>query len=249
MLIGNLFNRPGQDIAVDSLAKTYRSGDQTYVALNGVGCRIPKGHVTVVQGPSGCGKSTFLNMLGGIDRPDSGSLQIGERRLTDNMRDAALASYRLHDVGFVFQAFNLVPGLTAIDNLQLPLTVTGMPYAERITRGEALLELVGMRDKSRKRPDELSGGEQQRVATALALVNDPVLILADEPTGNLDSRNAMKVADLLCSLAHDFGKTVVISTHDPAIAGRGDVVFHMKDGVMAQSESTLVAAYSQEQHR
>jgi ABC-type lipoprotein export system ATPase subunit len=250
MSIGTLFNRPGQDILVEGLAKTYRSGDQTYVALNGVSCRMPSGFVTVVQGPSGCGKSTFLNMLGGIDRPDSGSLRIGDRTLTDNMRDAALARYRLHDVGFVFQAFNLVPGLTAIDNLQLPLTVTGMPYAERITRGEALLDLVGMREKSRKRPDELSGGEQQRVATALALVNDPVLILADEPTGNLDSRNAMKVADLLCSLAHEFGKTVVISTHDPAIAARGDVVFHMRDGVMVDGDGAVAAAGSaQEQHR
>ncbi len=231
--IDGLFSRTGQDVVVADLAKTYVSGEQAYQALKGVTCRINKGQVTVIQGPSGCGKSTFLNMLGGIDRPDAGTVQIGERQLGTKMRDSVLANYRLHDVGFVFQAFNLVPGLSAIDNLQLPLTVTGTPHAERIKRGEALLDLVGMRQKARKRPDELSGGEQQRVATALALVNDPVLILADEPTGNLDTRNAMNVADLLISLAHDFGKTIVIATHDSAVADRGDVVFNMRDGVMS----------------
>ncbi len=226
---------------VADLVKTYLSGEESYQALKGVTCRINKGQVTVIQGPSGCGKSTFLNMLGGIDRPDAGTVHVGERQLDTRMRDSVLANYRLHDVGFVFQAFNLVPGLTAIDNLQLPLTVTGAPHAERIRRGEELLELVGMRQKARKRPDELSGGEQQRVATALALVNDPVLILADEPTGNLDTRNAMNVADLLISLAHDFGKTIIIATHDSAVAQRGDVVYHMRDGVMSTEGDPVLA--------
>ncbi len=228
--MANLFSRQGLDITVRDLYKTYRTGEQTFTALNGVSCDIRMGQVTVLQGPSGCGKSTFLNMLGGIDRADKGTAKVGDKDLSQAMPEWALSHYRLYDVGFVFQAFNLVPGLTAIDNLQLPMTVTGRPHQERIARGRALLELVGMRDKVDKRPDELSGGEQQRVATALALVNDPLLILADEPTGNLDSTNSMTVADLLCSLAHEFGKTVVIATHDPAVGARGDVVLQIRDG-------------------
>ena len=231
--ISGLFRRQGLDISVDGLFKTYRTGAELFAALNGVSCQIRQGQVTVLQGPSGCGKSTFLNMLGGIDRADRGALRIGDRNLNGKVSERELSRYRLHDVGFVFQAFNLIPGLTALDNLQLPMTVTGMAHHERISRGRALLELVGMKDKAAKRPDELSGGEQQRVATALALVNDPLLILADEPTGNLDSRNAMIVTDLLCSLAHEFGKTVVIATHDPAVGSRCDRVLQMRDGAFS----------------
>jgi putative ABC transport system ATP-binding protein len=231
MSIGGLFARAGQDVHVRDLSKHYRTGDVTYTALDGVSCEIPKGQVTVLQGPSGCGKSTFLNMLGGIDRPDRGVVEIGGRNISNGMRESDLSRYRLRDVGFVFQAFNLVPSLTAIDNLQLPMTVTGKAPAERLERGRALLTLVGMESKLAKKPEELSGGEQQRVATALALVNDPLLILADEPTGNLDSRNSMVVTDLLVALAHEFGKTVIIATHDPDVGARGDRVFQMRDGV------------------
>jgi ABC-type lipoprotein export system ATPase subunit len=230
MTVTGLFARAGQDIQVHELVKVYRTGDVTYRALNGVSCDIRKGHVTVLQGPSGCGKSTFLNMIGGIDHPDSGSIVIGGRNATNGVKEADLSRHRLYDVGFVFQAFNLIPGLTALDNLQLPMTVTGKGHEERVARANALLGLVGMKDKVAKRPEELSGGEQQRVATALALVNDPVVVLADEPTGNLDSTNARRVTDLLCTLAHDFGKTVIIATHDPAVGERGDLVFQMRDG-------------------
>jgi putative ABC transport system ATP-binding protein len=234
MSIAGLFERPGQDIQVSGLYKHYRTGDVTYTALDGLSCDIPKGKVTVLQGPSGCGKSTFLNMLGGIDRPDRGRVEIGGRNITNGMRESDLSRYRLEDVGFVFQAFNLVPSLTAIDNLQLPMTVTGRTHTARIDRGEKLLTLVGMQSKLAKKPEELSGGEQQRVATALALVNDPVLILADEPTGNLDTKNSTLVTDLLCALAHEFGKTVIIATHDPFVGARGDQVFQMRDGVFVQ---------------
>lgn len=232
-----LFSRSGIDISVRGLSKNYRVGDVSYPALREIDCEIKKGAVTIIQGPSGCGKSTFLNMLGGVDRPDTGLLQVGDKELTQQMTEGNLSEYRLLDVGFVFQAFNLIPGLTAQENLALPMTVAGKKRAERVERAQALLELMGMREKESKRPDELSGGEQQRVSISLALVNDPLLILADEPTGNLDSDNAMIVADLLCSLAHDYEKTVIIATHDPAVAAKGDLVFQMHDGALLTGPS------------
>jgi ABC-type lipoprotein export system ATPase subunit len=227
----HLFERSGFAITVNGLYKSYRVGEDVFKALNGVSCTIPQGRVTVVQGPSGCGKTTLMNIMGGVDVADSGEVGIGDRELTAEKDERRLAQYRLKDVGFVFQAFNLIPGLTALDNLQLPMTVVGKGRNERVARGHALLDLVGMGKKANKRPEELSGGEQQRVAIALALVNDPPLLLADEPTGNLDSSNAIIVTDLLCSLAHDFGKTILITTHDPFVGGRGDNQLHMRDGV------------------
>ncbi|MBI4456747.1 MAG: ABC transporter ATP-binding protein [Acidobacteria bacterium] len=228
-----LFSRQGMNVSVQGLFKEYRIAEMTYPVLNGIDCEIKKGEVAIVQGPSGCGKSTFLNMLGGIDRIDKGTVHVGERELGQQMTERDLSKYRLWDVGFVFQAFNLIPGLTALENLLLPMTMTGKGPAERVERAGALLQLVGMREKASKRPDELSGGEQQRVAISLALVNDPLLILADEPTGNLDSTNSAIVSDLLCSLAHDYDKTIVIATHDPAVGAKGDVVFRMRDGIIS----------------
>lgn len=225
-----LFKKLGFDVEVRDIHKSYRVGDEVYEALKGVSCDIPRGKVTTIQGPSGCGKSTLLNMLSGVDHPDRGTVQVGDRNLSATRAERELSRYRLLEVGFVFQSFNLISGLTAFGNLQLPMTVAGWSRAEQRERGEALLELVGMAQKKEKRPDALSGGEQQRVAVALALVNDPALILADEPTGNLDTVNARRATDLLWSLAHDFNKTVVITTHDPLVAERGDIVRHMRDG-------------------
>jgi len=228
-----LFDRPGFDVQVTLVHKAYRVGEDLYEALKGISCRMERGKVTIVQGPSGCGKSTLLNMLSGIDHPDLGAVIIGERDLAKMRTERELADFRLHEVGFIFQAFNLVPGLTAFDNLRLPMTVAGWTKAQQNDRAQRLFELVDMAHKSGKRPDALSGGEQQRVAVALALANDPPLILADEPTGNLDTVNARRVTDLLCSLAHDFNKTVVITTHDPVVARRGDNVLYMRDGSLA----------------
>jgi putative ABC transport system ATP-binding protein len=208
-------------------------GDITYPVLKGIECDIRPGEVAILQGPSGCGKTTFLNMLGGIDQPDGGQILIGGVDL-DRM-ESDLARYRLLDVGFVFQAYNLIPGLSALDNLQLPMAAANRSHKERIERGHALLELVGMHDKFAKRPDELSGGEQQRVAIAVALVNDSPLILADEPTGNLDSVNGGIVADLLCTLAREYAKTVVICTHDPTVGARGDRIYRMRDGLLSSN--------------
>ena len=229
----NLFHRPGMEVSVRGLVKQYRVGETIYPVLKGIQLEIQPGQVAILQGPSGCGKTTFLNMLGGIDQPDGGQILIGGVSLERIESD--MARYRLLDVGFVFQAFNLIPGLTALDNLQLPMAAAGHPQAVRVARAHALLELVGMADKSAKRPDELSGGEQQRVAIAIALVNDPPLILADEPTGNLDSTNSDIVADLLCALARNYGKTVVICTHDPAVGARGDRIYRVRDGNLSDN--------------
>lgn len=225
----SLFCIPGMKTSVQGLFKEYRVREFTYPALQGVSFDAQESAVTIIRGPSGCGKSTLLNLLGGIDRATKGKLLVGERDL-GQIGERNLERYRLCDVGFVFQAYNLIPSLTALQNLELPMTAAGKNRAERAERGKELLELVGMRDKASKRPDELSGGEQQRVAISLALVNDPPLLLADEPTGNLDSHNGKIVTDLLCLLAHDYGKTVIIATHDPAIAARGDQVLEMRDG-------------------
>ncbi len=232
----NLFKQEGLDISVENVVKTYRTGEETHQALQGVTCDVNRGAVMIIQGPSGCGKTTFLNLLGGIDRSDSGKIQVGNWQLNGNITERDLARYRLEEVGFIFQAFNLIPGLNALDNLQLPMTVSGMKHRDRVERAHALLKLVDLDKKALKRPDELSGGEQQRVAAALALVNDPMLILADEPTGNLDSKNAMILTDLLVSLAHGFKKTVLIATHDPAVGARGDIVLQFRDGTIDHTE-------------
>jgi putative ABC transport system ATP-binding protein len=181
------------------------------------------------MGPSGCGKTTLLNLLGGMDRPTNGALRVGGQDLA-GLGERQLEAYRLRQVGYVFQFFNLIPSLSALENLELPMLITGRPREERRARAQALLETVGLRQKDHKRPEELSGGEQQRVAICLALVNDPALILADEPTGNLDSANMGLITDLLLALAHEQGKTVVVATHDPKVADAFARIYYMRDG-------------------
>jgi putative ABC transport system ATP-binding protein len=226
----HLFRQKGLPVAVKNLSKSYSSGGARVDVLKRISCRIEPGTVAIIQGPSGCGKSTLLNILGGVDQPDHGDIMIGPEQLGRHRSQAELARYRLSRVGFVFQSFNLIPGLTALENLTLPMTAIGMNRAIRTQRAQALLDLVDVTPKASNRPDTLSGGEQQRVAVALALANDPSVILADEPTGNLDSANARRVTDLLCDLARRLGKTVVVTTHDPVVAARGDHVLQMRDG-------------------
>jgi ABC-type lipoprotein export system ATPase subunit len=228
--VGGLFKNPGLSVTIRDVYKDYHVADEIYSALRGISCSISPGKVTTIQGPSGCGKSTLLNTLSGVDYPTQGLVQVGETIIDKTRTEREMADYRLRQVGFIFQAFNLIPGLTALGNLELPMTFAGIARRERQDRARALLDLVRMSPKAEKRPDSLSGGEQQRVAIALALANDPALILADEPTGNLDSTNAKNVIDLLWSLAHQHGKTVVITTHDQVVADRGDQILHMRDG-------------------
>ncbi len=180
-------------------------------------------------GPSGCGKTTLLNLLAAVDRASSGDLVVDGEDLS-GASERTLETYRLRKVGFVFQLFNLIPSMTALENLEMPMMIGGLSEGERRKRAEGLLTIVGLGAKAGKRPEELSGGEQQRVAVALALANDPALILADEPTGNLDTENAVAVTRLLLSLSTDHGKTVVLVSHDPAVVREFPSVRTMRDG-------------------
>ena len=225
-----LFERSGPTLRVDDVHKSYRRGGQTFGALAGITCDVAPGQLTVLMGPSGCGKTTLLNILGGVDRADTGRIWVGGAEITRHSDDLQLSRHRLTEVGFVFQAFNLIPGLTAIDNLQLPMAARGVSKASRTERARALLDLVGLRSKQDKRPDQLSGGEQQRVAIGLALANDAPTILADEPTGSLDSENGRRVTELLRDLAVRVGKTVLVATHDEMVAALGHRRLTMRDG-------------------
>ena len=190
---------------------------------------VRKGDAVAIMGPSGCGKTTLLNLLGGVDRPTTGRILIDGQDVTQ-MNERALEKHRLLRVGFVFQFFNLIPSITAIENLELPMVMAGVQESQCRTRATTLLGLVGLAAKAQKLPEELSGGEQQRVAVALALANDPALILADEPTGNLDSTNAAAIASLLKSLAVEHGKTVIMVSHDPKMVEIFPTVHAMRDG-------------------
>src|SRR5437588_6318542 len=201
---------------LENVSKVYETAAARVVALEKMSWEIGAGEAVALMGPSGCGKTTVLNLLGGMDRPSGGAILVDGENVAA-MSERALEHYRLRKVGFVFQFFNLIPSLSAIENLELPMLIAGLPPDERRSRAEALLETVGLRQKGFKRPEELSGGEQQRVAVCLALVNDPPMILADEPTGNLDSANGKIIADLLVGLAMQKGKTVVVASHDPKV--------------------------------
>jgi putative ABC transport system ATP-binding protein len=223
------FSRKGVSIELSKLHKSYQTAAEEVHAVRDLDWSVPAGQALAVIGPSGCGKTTLLNLLGGVDRPTGGRVVIDGEELSQ-ASERALESYRLLKVGFVFQFFNLIPTLTAVDNLELPMMVAGMDRTRRRERAARLLDMVGLARKGEKRPEQLSGGEQQRVALALALANDPALILADEPTGNLDSNTTEAIARLLVSLAADHGKTVIMSSHDPKAVGCFPAVHSMRDG-------------------
>ena len=216
-------------IELDKVSKRYATAAGEVRALEGIDWRIESGEAVAIMGPSGCGKTTLLNLIGSMDRPSGGRVAVGDRDL-DGMTERDAEEYRLRKVGFIFQFFNLVPSLSALDNLELPMILAGVEKARRLERCAELLSAFGLEDKGHKRPEELSGGEQQRVAVCLALVNDPDLILADEPTGNLDVANMEIIADLLLSLARDRGKTVIVTTHDQKLGGAFPRTFRMRDG-------------------
>lgn len=224
-----LFQTQGVEIRVEGLTKNYHLAAEEVQALRHIDWQVRPGEAVAIMGPSGCGKTTLLNLMGGVDRPTSGKISIDGRDLTQ-MNERMLESYRLHQVGFVFQFFNLIPSMTAFENMELPMIVAGLPERECRERARELLQLVGLEAKGHKRPDELSGGEQQRVGVALALANDPALILADEPTGNLDSKNSEIIVKLLCSLALDNGKTVIMVSHDPKSVAHFPAEYAMRDG-------------------
>jgi putative ABC transport system ATP-binding protein len=217
-------------VEVKNLSKRYE-GKRTVSALRGVSFKISKGEMVAVMGPSGCGKSTLLNIIGGLDRPSEGSVLL-EGLDIGSLDDDALTRIRRKKIGFIFQFFNLLPTLTARENISLPLHLAGIGRKETGNRASELLQAVGLLDRQDHLPDELSGGEQQRVAMARALALSPPLILADEPTGNLDSRNGQEVLSLFKSLQGRFETTVLMVTHDPTAAGFCSRVIRMQDGTL-----------------
>lgn len=222
-------------LKVSNLTKQFKSGDGKVVAVNGISLEVADGRFASIIGKSGSGKSTLLSLLGALDKPSQGTIEVGGQDIT-KLGDHALIKYRCRHIGFVFQGYNLVPNLTARENVMLPMEFGGVRKKERRQRAEKLLEQVGLSvDKQNRKPGRLSGGEQQRVAIARALANKPKLILADEPTGNLDSQTGKMIFDLLHDLARSEKTTIVTVTHDLSIAGRTDVTFKLADGKLIRA--------------
>ena len=222
-------------IQISHVSRHYTRGADQVRALEDVSLTIEKGRFVALMGPSGSGKSTLLNLLAGLDRPSAGDVVVAGRRLGELSEDE-LTEFRAAHLGFVFQFFNLIPVLSARENVELPLLLTDLGKAERRRRAETALRIVGLAERANHRPAQLSGGEQQRVAIARAIVSDPEIVVGDEPTGDLDARNAEEVLGLLRTLKQEFGKTVVIVTHDPRAVRYVDEVVHLDKGVLIGSE-------------
>ena len=217
-------------LEVKKLTKEFSSAGGTVTAVKNISFSVPQGQFASIIGKSGSGKSTLLSLLGALDHPSEGTIEVAGKDIT-TMHDHALIAYRCKEIGFIFQSYNLIPNLSALENVMLPMEFAGQKPSERKTRATALLNQVGIaEEKQQRKPGRLSGGEQQRVAIARALANKPHLILADEPTGNLDSQNGKMIFDLLHSLTRSENTTIIAVTHDLAIAGKTDVTFRLQDG-------------------
>jgi len=217
-------------ICLENVTKTYRMGEIEVNALAGVSLRIRRGEAVAIMGPSGSGKSTLMNILGCLDRPTSGRYELDGEKV-ETLNDDALAAIRNRKVGFVFQSFNLLGRTTALANVELPLRYAGQTKGRR-ERAALMLQSVGLGDRIRHRPTELSGGQQQRVAIARALVNEPAMVLADEPTGNLDSRSGAEILQLLMQLNRERGTTLIVVTHDSSVAANTQRVIRLRDGLI-----------------
>jgi len=231
-------------VQIRNLTKIYRHGEIDVTALDNVSLDIAAGEFVALMGPSGSGKSTLLHIMAGIDRPTSGQCVVHGTNVGD-LDETKLANWRNHHVGFVFQMFNLIPVLTAFENVELPLLLTSLTAGERRAHVETALELVGLTDRMRHLPRQLSGGQEQRVAIARALVTDPTLLVADEPTGNLDAHSAAEVLSLLQQLNNDASKTVILVTHDPKAAGYARRTLHLEKGELFNGSSQRSAVSGQ----
>jgi putative ABC transport system ATP-binding protein len=223
-------------LTVSNLSKQFTSGGNKVLAVNDISFNIPEGSFVSIIGKSGSGKSTLLSLLGALDKPSKGKIEVDGRDVT-KMRDHALIRYRCQKIGFVFQGYNLIPNLSALENVMLPMEFSKMPRKQRLAKAKHLLEEVGLDQlKQKRKPGRLSGGEQQRVAIARALANQPKVILADEPTGNLDSQTGKMIFDLLHRLSRSEHTTIIAVTHDLSIAGKTDLTFTLIDGKLARNK-------------
>jgi putative ABC transport system ATP-binding protein len=230
----------GPLILARALGKKYLVGEETVHALRGVDLRIDRNEYVAIMGPSGSGKSTLMNLIGCLDVPSSGEYRLNGEPVA-GMNDDELAHIRNREIGFVFQTFNLLPRATALANVEVPLIYAGVPRAERRERAQGALERVGLADRMQHRPTQLSGGQRQRVAIARAFVTEPSLLLADEPTGNLDSRTGEEILALFASL-HARGQTIIVVTHEPDVAAHAQRVIHLRDGVIERDERVSPAS-------
>ena len=225
-------------IRIRGLSKSYRRGEQVIPVLMGLDLDVAHGDFVALMGPSGSGKSTLLNLVAGIDKPSAGSVEIGGVDIA-TLNEGELADWRAANVGFIFQFYNLMPVLTAFENIELPLLLTGLSSRERRQRVNATLALVSLADRAEHYPNELSGGQQQRVAIARAIVSDPVLIVADEPTGDLDRVTGQEVLSLMDQLVRELGKTIVMVTHDPKAAARARRIVQLEKGVLVDGDLAI----------
>lgn len=220
-------------VTIQDLHKVYFRGSERIDVLQGVTLDIPEGDFLALMGPSGSGKTTLLNLIGGLDTPSQGSIQVGGDRI-DKLSGGRLSAWRARHIGFVFQMYNLLPVLTAAKNVELPLLLTKLSSAERKRRVQVALNVVGLGDRAKHYPRQLSGGQEQRVGIARAIVTDPTLLLCDEPTGDLDRKSGDEILDLLQTLNRDHGKTIVMVTHDPHAAARARRTLHLEKGTLVE---------------
>jgi putative ABC transport system ATP-binding protein len=226
-------------VTIDNVRKIYRRDAEEIVVLDGVTVAVGDGEFVALMGPSGSGKTTLLNLIAGIDRPTSGRVIVAGTEVSA-LSENELARWRSRNVGFIFQFYNLIPVLTAAENVELPLLLTGLSRRERRERALTALRVVGLADRAKHYPRQLSGGQEQRVAIARAVVTDPAVLVADEPTGDLDAHSAEEILDLMQALNQDFGKTIVMVTHDPRAARRAQVEHHLQKGVLDERPPSLV---------
>ena len=230
-------------VEIQNVHKVYKRDSFEVPVLNGISLSVPQGDFLALMGPSGSGKTTLLNLIAGIDHPTSGKIIVDDKEIS-NFGETALASWRARHIGFIFQMYNLIPVLSAFENVELPLLLTKLSKRERREHVETALRIVGLADRMRHYPRQLSGGQEQRVAIARAIVTDPSILVADEPTGDLDAKNAADTLDLLQRLNEEFQKTIIMVTHDPKAAGSARHTLHLEKGVViegAYGETQAVA--------